>query len=67
MAHWSYVVGQAISAGTTSAGAQFANDLADAGTATVQVAEPLPDVTPDVQSAILVVDIIHGYCSGLAG
>jgi hypothetical protein len=67
MAHWSYVVGQAISAGTTSAGAQFTNDLADAGTATVQVAEPLPGVTPDVQSAILVIDIINGYCSGLAG
>jgi hypothetical protein len=34
---------------------------------TADNAEPLPGVTPDVQSAILVIDIIHGYCSGASG
>jgi hypothetical protein len=67
MLHWSYVVNQAVDNGTTSATVQFANDLGDAGVATVQVAEPLPGVTPDVESAIVDVDAVQRGCSALAG
>jgi hypothetical protein len=46
---------------------QVANDLSDAGIAVVQVAEPLPDVTPDVQSAIADVEAVQGDCAALTG
>jgi hypothetical protein len=67
LSHWSYVVNQAVDNGTTTAGVGFANDLGDAGIATVQVAEPLPGVTPDVESAITDVDAVEGDCSALSG
>ena len=67
LSHWTYVVNQAVDNGTTSATVQFANDLGDAGIATVQVAEPLPGVTPDVQSAIADVDAVQSECSALTG
>lgn len=66
MSHWSYVVNQAVDNGTTSDSVQLANDLGDAGIATVQVAEPLSGVTPDVESAIQDVDAVQGDCSGLS-
>jgi hypothetical protein len=68
MAHWSYVVYQAIQNGTTSASVQLANDLGDAGIAVVQVAEPLGHgVSPNVEKAINKIDAVQSDCSGLGG
>jgi hypothetical protein len=67
MSHWTYVVNQAVDNGTTTAGVRFANDLGNAGIATVQVAEPLPGGTPDVQSATDDVDQVQSDCAGLTG
>lgn len=65
MAHWAYVISTAVDNGTTSANVSMANDMSDASIAMVQVAEPLPGVTPDVQTAIGDVDAVQADCSGL--
>jgi hypothetical protein len=66
MAHWSYVISQAVIVGTTAAPEQFANDLGDAGIAAVQVAEPLGHgVIPDVQKAINNVNAVETDCASL--
>lgn len=65
MSHWSYTVTQGVDNGTTSASVQLANEFGDAGIATVQVAEPLTGVTPDVQTAIDDVNAVQEDCSTL--
>jgi hypothetical protein len=69
MAHWSYVVNQAVDNGTTSASVQFANDLGDAGLATVQSAfTQSAAADPSViQSAITDVETVNTDCSALNG
>jgi hypothetical protein len=68
MSHWSYVITQAVADGSTAASIQFANDLGDAGIATVQVAEPLGHgVTPDVHSAAQDVSGVQDDCTIFAG
>jgi hypothetical protein len=65
MAHWSYVVNQAVDNGTTSASVALANDLGDAGVATVQAGVAGETAPGAAGSALSDVQSVESDCSGL--
>jgi hypothetical protein len=65
MSHWSYVVNQAVDNGTTSASVALANDLGDAGIATVQAGVAGETDPGAASSALSNVQSVQSDCSGL--
>jgi hypothetical protein len=68
MSHWTYVMTQAVTNGTTNATVQFANDLGDAGTEVAAASQP-PNAlsTPDPLTALVDIDRVRNDCSSLTG
>jgi hypothetical protein len=68
MAHWTYVMTQAVTNGTTNATVQFANDLGDAATAVTEAAFPASSLTtPDPIGALVDIARVSNDCSALTG
>ncbi len=66
MAHWSYVITQAVMNGTTSMTVQFANDLGDASTDVDQSAGPATAISaPDPQTALNDIVAVGGDCANI--
>jgi hypothetical protein len=65
MSHWSYVVNQAVDDGTTSASVSLANDLGDAGLATVQAGVAGETDPGAAGSALSDMQSVESDCSGL--
>ncbi len=66
MAHWSYVITQAVMNGTTSTTVQFANDLGDASTDVDQSAGPATAISaPDPQTALNDIVAVGGDCADI--
>lgn len=68
MAHWTYVMTQAINNGTSQAPIQFANDLGDASTDVGQSSFPPTAISaPDPLTALTDIDRVSNDCSALTG
>ena len=65
MSHWSYVVNQAVDNGTTLASVALANDLGDAGIATVQAGVAGETDPGAASSALSSVQSVQSDCSGV--
>ena len=68
MAHWTYVMTQAVTNGTTNATIQFANDLGDASTEVAQASFPPTAISsPDPLTALTDIYRVKNDCSSLTG